>query len=38
MYLYEDSEGNLYSQEQVDEMTPWDIQEKGIHLSDFYWE
>jgi hypothetical protein len=30
--LFEDSAGNLLTADEVDEMSAWEIEEKGIHL------
>ena len=32
--LFEDSKGNLLMPEEVDELSPWEIEERGIHLAD----
>ncbi|MFT4343955.1 MAG: hypothetical protein ACMXYE_04380 [Candidatus Woesearchaeota archaeon] len=32
--LYEDNTGRLYTAEEIDEFSPWEIEEKGIHLMD----
>ena len=37
--LYEDNEGRLYMPDDVDELSVWEIEEKGIHVShDFEFE
>lgn len=34
MLLFEDSFGNLLHPEQVDELSTWEIEERGIHVWD----
>ena len=37
--LYEDNDGNLLLPDEVDELSPFEIEEKGIHLMEYseYW-
>jgi hypothetical protein len=30
--LYEDEVGRLLSEEEIDELSPWEIEERGIHV------
>lgn len=32
--LFIDNEGNILMAEQVDELSPWEISEKGIRVAD----
>lgn len=32
--LYEDNRGRLLHPDKVDEMSPWEIEELGIHVHD----
>ena len=34
--LYEDKHGRLLMPEEVDELSPWEIEEKRIHISDMF--
>jgi hypothetical protein len=34
--LYEDQYGNLLLPEEVDELSPWEIDELKIHISNMY--
>ena len=30
--IYEDKEGNIITADQLDEFSPWEIEERGIHV------
>lgn len=32
--LFEDKEGNLMHPDEVDELSPWEIEERGLHVYD----
>lgn len=34
--LYEDKFGNLLNPEEVDDLSPWEIEELRIHISNMY--
>lgn len=34
--LYEDKHGRLLMPEEVDELSPWEIEEMRIHISEMY--
>jgi hypothetical protein len=31
--LFEDSNGKLFTEEQIDELSAWELEDKGIHLA-----
>lgn len=30
--MFEDNAGRLYASDEVDELSPWEIEERGIHV------
>jgi hypothetical protein len=34
--MYEDSSGNILMPEEVEELSPWEIEERRIHVSSAY--
>lgn len=32
--LYEDDDGKILTAEEVDELSPWEIDERGIHVAE----
>jgi hypothetical protein len=34
--MYEDNNGNYLMPEEVEEMSPWEIEERGIHIASIY--
>jgi hypothetical protein len=34
--IFEDNEGRLLMPEEVDELSPWEISEREIHLANVY--
>jgi hypothetical protein len=30
--LFEDNYGNIFHPDEIDELSPWEIEEKGIHV------